>query len=935
MRRTLVLLAMSLCLIPSSSWARQLGSFTIEGVDNKTAKAAREKIQNILKPNFNLEDVQTALQVLFNSESLNGAEVFYEEQGEKTHVIFRLIPQRTVKTVIFHGNHAFSNSDLTAELGIMEGEGFAEDKVKAGVENIKKFYNLNGYLNAQVSADFASNENSPDISINVHVEEGPPCLVDKITFKSINKKLNGELEDLFKKFLKKPFSQTALNNIQNESSDYLLEHRFFSATIQGSDTSFDPPRTHVVLTYVVTDPYSFSLVFEGNEAFTGAKLLKELKLDAANRLSGSPVDDLTERILKFYKKAGYANVSVKHAENIFTQDFVRRVNFNINEGKRVRIKDIVIEGTHSRPTDYYREFIFDHSSDLIGKKLYNSEDLEDGIKNLVIELQNQGFIAAKVPTTRVDYDKTREYVTIRIALDEGPQTIVDKIAFNGIKHIPSNELEQTIGLKEGAPLQLNALADASTKIVSLYRSRGYLDAQVLNQGKSLISYSADNTKATLTFEISEGPLVTVSSIIVEGNSFTKEYVIVRELQFHPGEVLTPEKINYSEVRLQRLSLFGAIDIKPIEDDPREGNRTILVHVTERNPGLFKSGVGVDNELTLTLKGFVGAAYRNLWGTGRGVNARVEINDKVKYSFIENDSNLGYTEPFILGTENTGKLILTRSTKLFSISTNPIVGNPDLVYAVDSTQGDIILERDITQRLKLIYEFYGIAHTNTFEIKNQTPPTPLDIATTGPTFEYDKRDNSFNPTRGDLTKLSFEYSNPLMGSTQTVSYYKTVASFAKFIPIGRMVWANEIKGGYMRNLSTLFDGNIPQIKAFVLGGRSTIRGFDPSEAFPRTTEFPSSAPGVYYGIRTDSYFFLTKSELQFPIYGSLAGVVFYDGGEVGFPEYRPVFPWRDSVGVGLRYVTPVGPVTAEIGQKLNRDTTRGEIPWAFHFGIGVF
>ncbi len=915
-------------------FARSLGQVSIEGVGQKKAKEIKEIVMPILKDSFSYDSVEDAIDEIYQTGSFNDIEVYYDENGSKTDVTFKITQIKIVKSITFHGNRTFSNSELMAELGISENEGYSSERVKAGVEAVKKFYNLNGFLNAQVSADFQLMENKSDVAGSISIDEGNPCLIESIKFQSVNKDLNRSLEKKFYGNIKRSFTQSLLTGMQSDASEFLFKERYLSAALASPEITYDPRKENVNLKYVVDDPYLYALVFEGNDTYSAAKILKELRLDSGARLSSSPVEDLTERTIKFYKKSGYPSVTVKHRENLFVKEYERRIIFNINEGNRVKIKDIIIDGIYSRPAKFYRNFLYEHSGDLVDSKYFNSGDIDDGIKNLVTELQNQGFIGAKVRGTRVDFDSRREFVIIKVSLDEGPQTLVDKIAFTGIKNVTIKELEEVIGLNEKAPLRLNNVEESVTHILDLYRSKGFLDAKVLNQGKSIINYSPDYTRAVLTFKISEGHLITVGSIVIEGNTFTKDYVILRELQFKVGEVLTPEKIGYSESRLQRLSIFSGVDIRPLDDDAEQGKRTVLVHVSEHDPGIFKSGVGINSELDLTLKGFVGAAYRNLWGTGRAINARVELNDKVKIDFREFTINGGYTEPFIFETTNTGRFNISTSRKLFAIVATPT----QKIYAQDKTQTDLLLERDFTRYLKVIVEVYGITHSNRFEIHDQDVSKPLDIATVGPTFLYDKRDSPFNPTRGHITTLSFEYSDPLLGSTKTVNYYKTVSSHTRYFPFGPVVWANEVKAGYLKNLSFLSDGAVPPENAFVLGGRSTIRGFEPfSESIPRLADYPD-------GIRIDSYFALAKTEMRFPLYGNFGGAAFYDGGKVqisgqkGLPETDSHgFGWRDSAGVGIRYNTPVGPLSIDVAYKLNRDDTPSHKEDAiyYHFSIGVF
>ena len=495
-------------------------NIVIEGADGKSAKILRSLIEDNLSNPLNLNELQSVMGLIYNTGQYNDVEVYFDEKGDKTDVVFKVFPLRIIRSIQFSGNSSMSTVDLASELGIGEGEGYAADRVKAGVENIKKYYNLNGFLNAVIQGQFARDPGSADLILKVVIQEGEPCTIDDISFKSVNTSLNHDLEKHFRDYKKKVFSQGVLSGLQNEVNDYLFQERYYSAVALAPETLYNALKTKVSLSYVVNDPYAFSLVFEGNRYLSPSEIEKRLDLSPSNKLSSSPVEDLMERIVRIYKKSGFPNVDVKNHESLFTQDFERRVTFNIAEGARVKINDIVFEGSFSRPTKYYSNYIFEHSGDLVSGHGYNSDDIETGIKNLVTDLQNQGFIAAKITGSRTDYDKKRENVSVKITLEEGPQTFVQKIKFKGIHAISQAELENVIGLKSGGPLNLGVLEQANARVTELYQSRGYLDVQVANQDKSIISYSADNTRATLNFDVAEGPQITVSSIVIEGNSFT-------------------------------------------------------------------------------------------------------------------------------------------------------------------------------------------------------------------------------------------------------------------------------------------------------------------------------------------------------------------------------------------------------------------------------
>src|SRR5690606_32792112 len=144
----------------------------------------------------------------------------------------------------------------------------------------------------------------------------------------------------------------------------------------------------------------------------------------------------------------------------------------------------------------------------------------------------------------------------------------------------------------------------------------------------LIQYNDSGTQARIVFRIFEGPQIRVRSVAVEGNSFTKARVIRKEADFAVGEILTPTKIEEATARLTRLGLFSRVDIRTLEEGTNVSQRTVVISIGERDPGLFRFGGGVNNERRLTVRGFTGLSYSNLFGTGRGVSGRFELQSNV-------------------------------------------------------------------------------------------------------------------------------------------------------------------------------------------------------------------------------------------------------------------------------------------------------------------
>lgn len=847
------------------------------------------------------------------------------EQGERSVRIEARL-QRQVGSVAFQGLQALSDSAARAAFGLEKGAPYDMEALIEAAERLRTAYRTIGVRNPVL--DVETPEVSPGrVDLLVKVTEGPITQVRSWTVLSPNEALNNELDRRLESDYDGAYTEELVQAALDSIRASLRKGHYLRADVTSPEVRLSADESSADLIVRIERPESYAVDFRGNRELTTGALENNI-LDLRNFATANPnvVSELTDKIRLAYLTRGYARVEVRAEENEGARPFQRRLVFDINEGPRVRIDEFDITGRMSRPADYYADFLSEHSSELVEDGFYNKDDLEAGYRNLVLELQNQGFLVAKIVSTRTQYNRDRTKITVHVNLDEGPLTLVAGVAFEGNAHVPSDELTKLLDLEVGGPLRLSEVERAPQLIRDYYQDRGYIEMQVLNEKKDdLVTYSDDNTRARLLFRIDEGPQVRVNSIVVDGNAFTKDYVIRNELDFEVGDLLTPTRIHESISRLQRSGHFASVEIKTLEENTSVEDRTVIVRVTERNPGTFTIGAGATNENQFTLRGYTGVAYRNLFGTGRGVSLRLEGNYITALPFIEQKITFGYLEPFLFFTRNRGRINVTRQKTIENFELGKISELNQATYSV---------ERDFTSHITGIWDVYSIGTYNDTYL-DDSREAKLDIALTGLRFDIDYRDNPFNPTKGHLTKIAADYSSPKIGSMNTDEFYRSTASYTFYlgVPNSNVIWANLVRGGWLKSGSAGLDGGVPYEKVgFVLGGRSTLRGFEAgtSEVFPNADDLGTDL----YRLTTTAYMGLIKSEVRFPLWGeSLGGAVFYDGGTVQIQGLEFQDKYRDSAGIGIRYNTPVGPLNLEFGWKLNRRP--GEDPGRFHLSVGAF
>jgi len=964
-----LILALSLPALESRAAGRVSRILKFSGVPTSMAPALKKKFPFAFEREVTLAEVDEIVRFLYRSGNFSNVEAVERETengGREIAVVASIL--RRVQKIGIKGNHAIASAEVKKILGLEQGQAFERKHLLAAAEEFRKLYESMGYHNARVEIDFEL-PNESEVGVNVTIEEGAPVRIAEAALDSPNPDLNEALAHFATALKGRIFTEDELLEFQRRVGDYLAAHHYLTARLSSPAVSYTPDRLKAKLTYTIENPWKFRFAYDGNVYFADWTLTEMLETERIAGASTSLAPGMADKIRRRYLDAGFANVEVKFEEKLDESKHQTMITFFVKEGPRVRIDKIQVSGNISRPEAYYAKFIKSAGSDLIGKGYFSRKDFEDSIKQLVTELQNQGYFRARIQASRVDFSQDKSKATIFLEIDEGPLTQVRQIRFEGVESFPKAQLLEVLKIKTGTALGLRELEESIAQLKNFYHAEGFLEMRITNEGEQnrIVSYNEGNTQATVEFQIYEGPRVRVGSVSIQGNQLTKDNVILREVTFKTGDVLTPEKIENTKFHLQKLDLFTNVSLRTLEEGTNISERTVIIQVAEANPGEIRLRGGITNERDyIAVRGMASYSYRNIYGTGRSVNLRLEpkysLDPRVQY--IENTITLSYLEPYILGDRNRGRVNLIRDVSLFSL--DPSKQDPTQRYATlqDAITLGFLIERDLSKTVRMSYNLYSLSNQTQFVRQTGQITSTVNIAKTGPNLAYDSRDDRFLPSKGIYAYINLEYSDPLMGSSkdesQTIQFVKSTASATHYQPLcGRKDWVfvNQFRAGYLANLSSdqKSKAGVPVQEAFFLGGHSTIRGFNGDEfdtvpnkfdLFPTYMTRESTPDLNTFRVRADSYFGLVKAELWFPLFSGLGGTLFYDGGFVMInqPDVNIPIPYRDSAGVGLRLLTPVGPFNAEFGCKLNRRVLRtaaqtgaGDIiesPCKFNISIGA-
>ncbi len=737
---------------------------------------------------------------------------------------------------------------------------------------------------------------------------------------------------------------------------YLIKNGYYTASIKIKNKAI-----------IIKDPIKWDLFFEGNTFYSRHFLKKSLLNSAFSTIPETLVPEFKQSLIKTYKRAGFHFVKIKSELKHNSKKFLTQLIFKITEHKVIKIKNISISGDLGafKKKDFLSK-LKRFSGEQILKGIYYDSALLSGVASLKNDLYNLGFFHAYVGIENLKFNNQKNGVSIGVKLYLNSPTVISSITFKGNKKISSSWLKELLNLKKGDVLNLNTFETGLDLIENYYLQRGFLKVHI--QTDDFFKYFNAFKTAKITILIEENPQVLVSQISIKGNLKTKESLILREITFKPGEILTVDKINTSKNNLRKLGFFSNIQFNILFNEKKNLATLVEIILSERKSGTFTSGLGLSSELNLTVKTFAGFEYKNIQGTGRSFSSRVELKRPFKkINYLENKISGSYLEPYLFKSNIKGRINLSRNDEIWDIA-----ADKKSFTVINSNRLDLILEQQLTQHITLFITPFSLdirKEEVITDVKNpNTDELQEIIGSISPSIQVDYRNNPFLPTTGSLSKIQVEYASPFLGSNTkskkdlnasateriNLEFLKFQSSHTFYKPLSKnLIWAQSIRGGYLHNYSDKKTNGFtpfPKSRAFFLGGTSTLRGFDPSRSNERipSDKYLEDNGGILSGntigggvlnIPKSSYYYLTKTEVRFPISknSNWWGSAFYDGGSVQITNLDENYDsWRHSVGIGLRFNTPVGPLfNAEIAYKLDRKPQQEKSAIQFHLSVSSF
>lgn len=663
---------------------------------------------------------------------------------------------------------------------------------------------------------------------------------------------------------------------------------------------------------VVENPIINRIAFEGNKRIEDKVLESEIQLRPRVVFSEARVRDAVQRILDLYRRQGRYAARVEPKTIDLDQNRVDLV-FEIDEGEMTRVAAVTFVGNAKFSSNTLRGVIQTRES--AWYRFFSSNDTYDPDRmNFDQELLRRFYLARgyadfAVVSAIAELGQDGKDFYLTFTVDEGQQYKFGTIDLtSSVPDVPVEDLRKLITTKEGKVYNADEVEATVQAITDRLGQLGYAFVQVDPQ----LSKDSNGLTIGVDYAVKEGPRVYVEKINITGNVRTLDEVIRREFRVSEGDPFNSALLRRSEQRVRNLDFFDSVKVTTAQGSAPD-RIVINVAVTEKSTGELSFGAGFstsDGPL-----GDIRLSERNLLGTGRELSANFTVSGRRQLI------QLSYTEPYFLNKEIAAGFDIYRSQTNYQSEAN---------FDEDRTGGTLRATYPLTEYLK-----HTVRYTLRLdEIRNVDDDASRYIKdeegsrlTSGPgqSFTYDRRDTTFLPSAGyyfriDEDLAGFGGDNRWLRHEGRADYYYSI--------VPDVVLNLGASAGYIFGLGS----DVHLTDRFFIGGQ-TFRGFDYAGMGPRDKDTDDALGGNAYWVGTTE----VRFPLGLPDELRIFGRAFSDFGTLtkidkSGSDIDDSGNIRMSAGIGLSWVSPLGPLAIDFAQPVIKDS--GDKTEIFRLSFGT-
>jgi outer membrane protein insertion porin family len=880
-------------------------------------------------------------------------------------VSFLLEPAYYLGVVEFPGaEKQFSYTRLLQVVDLSDEDPYDPTRIPIAEDTMRKFLQHNGFFQAKVHAEPHFDDTHELVDVSFVVDVGKRAKISAVTIQGPDQPQTSRLMHaihslrarLVGGLLKpgKPYTPQRVASATSLMRKTLTKQRRLASSIAENPPHFDPATNRVEVSFKVEVGPVVTIRTVGARLtvipfLAGRQKKKLIPIYSEASVDKDLIEEGQRNLVEYFQKKGFYDAKVateltQHPDEIL-------ITYKIDRGKKHKVDRIYFQGNYALSSKELMDQVRIKKSHIWTHGSLSEKLLKQSAKNIEALYRDHGYEEVKVTPRTVDHEPK---IDVGFEITEGAQTLVEDVQVEGNQHIPYEQLTAPKGfqLHSGVPFSTRKLADDRNRISANYLNRGYLNIEV----KTTVHKTADPHRVNVTYGIAENQLVRVGEVYYEGEKRTRLPLIAKTAQIPPESPMRRAQMLEAESRLYDLNIFDWSSVgprKPITDQTEE-MALVKVHEAKRNELTYGLGFEVSHRGgniptgsvalpggggSIGLNGKKIAPSQSTFASPRGLLQFTRRNMRGLAETASTSVLLSRLDQKFLATYAQPHFIKSQWQSLTSLSLERSSENPLFTSGVGdaSFQLERVISRKTNTRVQLRYDF-----NRTYLSHILVPDLVLardrnvNLSTVSGTLILDTRDKPLDAHHGSYGTIDFRLTPKALGSS--ADFTKLFLQYAYYKPVHSTVFANSIRIGLAAPFANSF---VPTSQLFFSGGGTSLRSFPIDEAGPqRLVPFCNVLQGESGCVNVTvpvggRQLFILNSEVRFPLHinKSLGGVVFYDGGNVYRAINLPslVNDYTNTIGVGLRYATPIGPVRFDIGRNLN--PVPGINPLQYYITIG--
>ena len=890
------------------------------------------------------------------------------ERAETTGVRIRFLTSANYFVGIVTVNGVSTNptpTQMVSATRLQLGELYSQDKVDRALAGLKRVLEENGFHRAKVTTSEKRDEREHQANITFHVAPGPRATVGEIIVKGDSSYGAGEIKDIAGLHTGDPvIANRATRALQRIRSRYQKQDRLL-AQISLADRTYNADRNAVDFTFEIERGPVVEIAAEGFKLSRGT-LRRLVPIYEEGAVDDDLLNEGRRSIENHLQSLGYFQATASATQHTTEDGKKLQVVYTIDPGERHKLVAIRIAGNEYFPEELIRKRMSEQTAGRIFTHGRYSEALLDAdVANIQAMYRASGFRQVQVSGKLVTkYHDDPSLLAIEIQIQEGAQTRVASVTIVGNYTLPAEQLPE-ISTADGQGFDESSLAEDRDAILGKYFDNGFPNAVVDVSYVSVPPGGDGRPRVGVTFTIHEGEQFLVNEVYLNGLHYTRPGVARRALRVHAGEPLSQQNMLNSQRRLYDLGLFSEVDTAIQNPDGTEPRKNVLITTREAKRYTFDYGGGLEFQTGQPSAGFnqplgqTGVSPRVLLGVNRiNFGGREQtLTLKGNYGRLQKRALFSYDIPKLLNLDYmhlTASVFYDNTVDVSTFTSERLEGTlRDLIVLY--RQGD----RELST-FSFGFSYRRVKASNIEVLASEIPLLSSPTRVGSPIFTYvrNRRDNDLETTRGSYTSVEGAVAASRFGSEANFSKMliknSTYYSFGRNpVTDRRFVFARSTTVGVENPFgSTVIldptqsaatgESLIPLPERFFSGGGNSLRGFGLNQAGPRDpiTGFPVGGSAV----------FVNNVELRFPSvslpyeHDQIGFSVFHDIGNV-FARPQEMLPsigrWHQphpdvcfqqpaygqlsacnynyvshSIGVGVGYKTPIGPLRFDFGYNLN-------------------